>query len=191
MKRVKFSFGFPILRVLFIVTLVGIIFNSCTPESSEKTTAAIAPCLFPVKTYQLELDSNQYRQLKDAHPGSSASKLILQFYFTNANPSSFTLLAFSSKAQDQVEVSAGTTFTKVLKITTDNPVNIPDEVVFGDQQVLFSNIDRDIIGGRTDFILIFRPIVVGNRIKYKICLKGTACPAAEVITQPSPPANAN
>ena len=182
--------------------------NVTIKDEREKDAAAKNPCaeLATIGTnfYELSLSKAQYEALRDFHAGA-AKKMVVQFYFNSVSATPPSLIAYASKTKNDFD-KTGTTLGKIMTITTTKGIAVPDEFVLGDQQVTFKAIKDNLITGSgidpaLNYELIFKPVMNGKNVAYKVCIKymkaGETEPteycggASPVPTQPSPPINAD
>ena len=197
------SFSLVFKGVLFML-LSFTIFMSCNnkpepvpvlPISSDPPVVTPTQSLLGTYLDTLWLSSTDYNVLRSTFPNTAANKakLVFQFYFNKASASNPSLIAYASrKKNDFRDGSVTTAVYKVLSIGGPNAFLLPDNFVLGDQQIRIDQIDGVLTGAVSDTILFIPAIFPGEiNVRYKICLKGAACPSPPPATQPSPPANAN
>ena len=173
-------------------------FISCTPKNETTTTNnatnttsttddAACPPVCITKLYNLELSSGDYTALKTAFP--AGNNMVVQFTYDKTKAMALSLIAYASKPGHQFTPA----YSKDLTAVSDAGVALPNKFVLGDQQISFANIDVVIAGAGNpaNYTLTFTPEINGINVRYKVCVKGFACPAPAAYTQPSPPANAN
>ncbi len=190
------SFRFILTGFLFLL-IPSILFFSCTPAQK---AAGPFSTMYRISTnfYELSLSKTQYEALKTYHGGAS-KKMVVQFYFHSVAINSPSLIAYASKTKNDFE-KTGMTLSRILTITPNIGIAVPDEFVLGDQQVNFKKIDDDLItasgiSAAQDYELIFKPVMKGKNVCYEICLKYGAvlyCGGdSGVPTNPSPPKDAD
>jgi hypothetical protein len=197
-KSQPFDFIFTAILILLVSS---IIFTACNNDGDNHNsnpatvTTDSTQCWFGAWLDTLELSSADYAELKNTFPsgGSERSKLVFQFYFDKTVAGNPSLIAYASKPGNQFTQGTVTNpVSKVLKIGGPHALQLPNTFVLGDQQIRFDSIDGILSGAATDTIIFIPTIKPGEiNVRYKICLKGAACPSPAPITQPSPPANAN
>ena len=167
---------------------------STTDQTGQQAQQRGAALLLGTHLDTLKLDSTGYRKLRAKFPPTALSqtKLVVQFYFNSARPRNPTLIAYAAKPGNKYTPNPFS-----LKLENGGQAfQLPAEFVLGDQQIRFRQIDG-IIGGETDFVLYFIPLIKPGEInvRYKICISKrngpVSCLAPPPETQPSPPANTN
>jgi hypothetical protein len=160
--------------------------NASTVDSTD-TTAAAALALTG-DLYSLHLTKDQVDKLTAA---PAPVKLIFQFYFDDKDKKTPTLIAYASKANNElIRPIRSDTLATVSAFFT-----LPEKKILGDQQLLIRNLKKyiqDNTGGTGNYTqLIFLPDIDANgHIFYKISLDGGQGFVGTLETNPSPPADA-
>jgi hypothetical protein len=186
MKQTMPSPSLNLLQRFILLLTVSILFFACGPTGTSEPTPPCPPVSI-TKLYNLELSSTDYTALKTAFP--AGNNMVVQFSYDKTKTTPLSLIAYASKPGHQVQPP----FSKYLTAVSEATVALPDQFVLGDQQVPFAGIDLVIAaaGNPASYTLTFTPEMNGINVRFKVCVKGFACPAPAQYTQPSPPANAN
>lgn len=200
---------FLMISLLVIYISTGMVSSSCngTTQHAVADTAAImavkcAECpgpetqnLFGAYLDTLMLAEADYDVLRNTFPssGSQRSKIVLQFHFDKAAASKPSLIGYASLPGNKFTQGAVTSpVSRVLQKGGGQALLLPDLFVLGDQQIKFDQIDAILTTAPDEVILFIPKISPGEiNVRYKVCLRGAACPDPAPETQPSPPANAN
>ena len=183
-KKLKLN---PVSYSILFFSILFMLLSSCGPTPAESTFAKID------KLYELELTKADYVVLKTAAGPSAQAGIVFQFSYDKTKTMRLSMIGYASRPGHQFQDVANPPVSKDLKAVAESALVLPDRIVLGDQQVPIGAIDALItsVGNPADYILTFKPELNGINIRYKICVKGFACPAPAAFTQPSPPANAN
>ena len=151
--------------------------------------------LFGTYLDTLMLNEADYNVLRNTFPsaGAQRSKIVFQFHFDNTAASKPSLIGYASLPGNRFTQGAITTpVSRVLQKGGGHALQLPNLFVLGDQQIRFDDIDAILTAAPDDVILFVPKIQPGEiNVRYKVCLRGAACPDPAPTTQPSPPANAN
>jgi hypothetical protein len=168
--------------------------NQGNDSSETKTTADSTPRKAVTNLTTVSGDLYTLRMTKadyDILRASPTKKLLFQFYFKTADTKYPTLLAYASKNKNQL--------VSPLRCDTLVPLqpffHLPAEAVFGDQQLMISDIDKfisDVVGSGTWTALTFSPDIKTNgHIFYKVTVEGVVTLTGALETNPSPPKDAD
>lgn len=198
--------GILIVLVLVLSISGGIVTSSCN-NSADTTTIMNLKCpdcppatsdfVKITKLYNLELTKTDYEILKSAAGPGNSSDLVFQFLYDKTKTYRITMIAYAARPGHRFQADppnpAHPLTSKELTAVSEATLALPDKFALGDQQVPIGSITNllNSVGNPADFILTFTPELNGINIRYKICVKGFACPAPAAYTNPSPPANAN
>jgi hypothetical protein len=170
--------------------------NASTVDSTD-TTAAAAGAAAPAPAAALALTGDLYSlhltkdQVDKLTAAPAPVKLIFQFYFDDKDKKTPTLIAYASKANNElIRPIRSDTLATVSAFFT-----LPEKKILGDQQLLIRNLKKyiqDNTGGTGNYTqLIFLPDIDANgHIFYKISLDGGQEFVGTLETNPSPPADA-
>lgn len=172
---------------------------AATRETNRTKDALAAP--IAGNLYVLTLSKTEYERLKapaavPGTPGSNApvDKFVFQFLFKNSERNYPTLKVYVGRRGNKFIEGR----TAILSATEDPGMAIPNEVIFGDQEISIQAIDNYItrlLGNNPAYALItFTPdIKPSNHIYYRLNIRVAGQPLflTSLETNPSPPKDAD